>query len=221
MFGFKDWFIHSAGRSTRTIGLLLAVNLVPLLLVTAGLWDLQRVIVLYWLENGVIGLWHILRMMTAQRSALLLRLLESGFFCIHYGIFFFVHGMFVMLMLKLPVNIGNPLSLWHAIPRGSLVILMLLVCSHGYSTWWHYFHGGEYRNVRSGDLLMRPYARVIVLHLAILGTGFIALQSDAPRVMLVVLVVLKTVVDMLMHFRSHRLRQPLPVAAKKTGFNGR
>jgi hypothetical protein len=39
--------------------------------------------------------------------------------------------------------------------------------------------------------------------------------------MLVVLVVLKTVVDMLMHFRSHRLPQPLPVAAKKTGFNGR
>lgn len=65
MFGFKDWFIHSAGRSAGTIGLLLAVNLVPLLLVTAGLWDLQRVIVLYWLENGVIGLWHILRMMTA------------------------------------------------------------------------------------------------------------------------------------------------------------
>lgn len=127
MFGFKDWFIHSAGRSAGTIGLLLAVNLVPLLLVTAGLWDLQRVIVLYWLENGVIGLWHILRMMTAQRSALLLRLLESGFFCIHYGIFFFVHGMFVMLMLKLPVNFGNPLSLWHAIPRESLVVLMLLV----------------------------------------------------------------------------------------------
>lgn len=200
----KDWLIGQLGRSAGTVGLLLAVNLLPLILVFNGFWELRQVIVLYWLENGVIGVWHVLRMLSARRSPLPLRVMESAFFCVHYGLFFLVHGMFVMHLMAFPVIIGDPFSLWRAIPRESLLMLAFLAGSHGYSTWWHFFKGGEFLTARSKELFMRPYARVIVLHLTMLGGGFVVMKSDEPRTLLILLVMLKTVVDLVMHLRSHR-----------------
>ncbi|MGE0557807.1 MAG: DUF6498-containing protein [Burkholderiales bacterium] len=187
----------------RTATILIGVNLLPLLLVAAGLWELRQVMLLYWLENGVIGAWHLVKLLTAQNTPLLVRPIEAVYFIVHYGLFFTVHGFFLLSMLGLKIGIGDPVSLFLALPRDIWPLVLLLVASHGYSTIWHYFIGGEYAAVKSGELFMRPYARVVVLHLTILGAGFLTQMYDEPRALLVVLVLLKTVIDVAMHLRSH------------------
>lgn len=203
MLMWTDWLANVLQRSTRTALVLIAVNLLPLLLVTFGLWDLQRVLLLYWLENGVIGIYNVVKIVCARESNLFSRLIMALFFTVHYGMFFIAHGIFLMAMLQLPVNMGDLLSLWTALPSGVVVMLSLLFLSHGYSTLWHYFIEGEYRTVNTGGLFIRPYARVVILHLTILGGGFVALAMNEPRALLSGLVLLKIVIDVVMHVRSH------------------
>ncbi len=200
---WTDWLAAYLQRSTRTALILIAVNLLPLLLVSMGHWDLQRVMLLYWLENGVIGIYNVIKIISARGALLPVRLFSALFFSVHYGMFFLVHGLFLMTMLKLPVDMSNFMSLWTALPSGISPMLLLLFLSHGYSTVWHYFLEGEYRTVNTGRLFMRPYARVVVLHLTILGAGFAAMALNEPRALLAVLILLKIAIDVVLHVRSH------------------
>lgn len=207
-----DWLAAFLHRSKRTALLLIAVNMLPLVLVFAGLWDLQRVMLLYWLENGVIGIYNVLRILSARQTFFLVRLFIALFFTAHYGMFFLGHGVFLMGMLKLPVDMNNIISLWTSLPSGIGPMLLLLFVSHGYSTAWHYFHEGESQTANTGQLMMRPYGRVVILHITILGAGFAALALNEPRTLLVGLILLKTILDVVLHVRSHARQEhkPLP-----------
>ena len=210
-------FPSTLQRSARTVAILVGVNLLPLLLVAAGPWELRQVMLLYWIENGVIGAWHVVKLLSAQNAPLTARILEAFFFIFHYGMFFTVHGVFLLGMLGLQVEMSDPASLFRALPSDIWPMVLLLVASHGYSTVWHYFIGGEYASVKSGELFKRPYARVVVLHLTIIGAGFLAHAFNEPRFLLVALVLLKTGIDVVMHVRSHARRGPDATAASHAG----
>jgi hypothetical protein len=64
--------------------------------------------------------------------------------------------------------------------------------------------GGEYRNASPHVLMTQPYARVVVLHVAILIGGFGAVALGSPMVALVVLVALKTAIDLRAHLAERR-----------------
>lgn len=213
MLMWTDWLAAYLQRSTRTALILIAVNLLPLLLVSIGQWDLQQVMLLYWLENGVIGIYNVIKIISAQREPLPARLFSAVFFSVHYGMFFVVHGLFLMTMLKLPVEMSNVMSLWTALPSGISPMLLVLLLSHGYSTVWHYFLEGEYQTVNAKKLFMRPYGRVVVLHITILGAGFAAQAMHEPRVLLVGLILLKTAIDVVLHVRSHVRDEPQALQA--------
>ncbi|MDZ7706958.1 MAG: DUF6498-containing protein [Trueperaceae bacterium] len=81
--------------SRIALGALVAANLVPLIGVGFFDWRLYDVMLIYWLENGVIGVFTVARMATAAEerfSALAL----VPFFTVHYGLFWTVHGVFVV-----------------------------------------------------------------------------------------------------------------------------
>jgi hypothetical protein len=95
---------------------LVAVNLIPLVGVAFWDWSLFLILVLYWIESGIIGVLHIFKIASAQgpssvpvaKSRIGLRLGGVaaglarggiiGFFVLHYGMFWLVHGIFVFLM---------------------------------------------------------------------------------------------------------------------------
>lgn len=217
MLAWIEIFPSMLQRSARTVAVLVGVNLLPLLLVAAGIWELRQVMLLYWMENGVIGAWHVVKLLSARNTPLFARIPEAVFFTFHYGMFFTVHGVFLLRMLGLQFEMNDPASLFRALPRDIWPMVLLLVASHGYSTVWHYFIGGEYASVKSGELFKRPYARVVVLHLTIIGAGFLAHVLNEPRFLLVVLVLLKTGIDVVMHVRSHAKRGPDATAASHAG----
>jgi hypothetical protein len=74
----------------------------------------------------------------------------------------------------------------------------------------NYLAGGEFRNASLPQLMARPYARVMVLHVTILVGGFAAKAAGAPVLALLLLIVLKTAIDLRAHLAE---RQKLGMAA--------
>jgi hypothetical protein len=132
------------------------------------------------------------------------------FFAFHYGFFCFVHGFFVFALFGHdefgggfgPFGpLGNLFSvfrdqhLWWAVGA--------LAASHLYSFFANYIGRGEYRRMFVVWLMVQPYARVVVLHVAILFGGFIAMALGGNVGVLAILVLGKTVLDLHFHLLEH------------------
>jgi len=191
---------------TLSTAALVLANLLPLGAVLLGWWSAFKVLVLFWAENVVIGLFNVARML-----ALLVLKREGGmlvlmpFFGAHYGMFTFVHGMFVIAMLGPPGANGmaDGIALLLA-PEGLLLALFALVASHGFSFVVNFLLGGEWRQEDGTRLMMQPYGRVVVLHLVIIAGGALVLALGEPAWALVLLVLLKIGIDIVAHRRQHR-----------------
>ena len=148
--------------TSRSALLLVAANAVPLAGVLFFGWSLWTILVLYWIENGIVGLWNIPKILLAQGSIVPMipdlppeealratatpaqatalrdawrqaraardaqaqqvaaaglrigalfavgRTVLAGFFLVHYGVFWVVHGVFVMV---LPTFLGGATGL--------------------------------------------------------------------------------------------------------------
>ena len=191
---------------------LLLANAVPLLGVLFSHWTVFSVVLLYWCENVVVGAFNVLRMLCAQpRNAPLWagKLFLIPFFMFHYGMFTFVHGIFVFTLfgggLAHADRSLTPRGLLDALQQAGLGYAVLaLVASHGVSFFHNYLGGGEYSRVGLDRLMTRPYARVVVLHLTILGGGFLVLLLRSPLPALLVLIALKTAIDLRAHLAERQ-----------------
>jgi hypothetical protein len=74
-----------------------------------------------------------------------------------------------------------------------------LCASHAFSFFHNYLAGGEYRNVALPQLMMRPYGRIVLLHLTIIFGGMLVMALGSPVAALVLLVTLKTAIDLGAH----------------------
>jgi hypothetical protein len=198
-----------APLALSTAALVLA-NLLPLAAVLAGWWSVYEVLLLFWAENVVIGLFNVARMLALlvlKREVAMLALIP--FFGVHYGLFTFVHGMFVIGMLAPPEAnaMQDGIALLLA-PEGLLWPLAALAASHGFSFAANFLGAGEWRKEQGMALMAQPYGRVVVLHLVILAGGALVLALGEPVWALVLLVLLKIGVDLAAHRRAHRGAPP-------------
>jgi hypothetical protein len=138
----------------------------------------------------------------------LAKLFFVPFFIVHYGLFTFVHGVFVVVLLG---GVGlSGLSLpWSQAQEGVHASALLwaalaLVVSHGVSFVGNFLLGGEYRRTTLPQQMFAPYGRVVVLHVAILGGGILTALLGSPLALVALLVVGKTGLDLVLHRRSHR-----------------
>ena len=186
-------------------------NLVPLAGVLFWGWDAFALVALFWMENVVIGVFFILRMLSLdpRDPALWLgKLFLVPFFCVHYGMFTAIHGSFVFHMLGgkrydtqgfLPLEAATRAAadyrLW--------LPLAVLVASHLFSFLWNYLYRGEFRRAQLARLMAQPYGRVVVLHVAIIFGGFAAAMLGSPLWALLVLIALKIGLDLKAHVKEH------------------
>jgi hypothetical protein len=187
---------------------LLAANLMPLLGVLALDWDVAPIMIFYWAENLVVGFYNVLKMRRAQGSVAGSNTTLNGrpvqesdrkamilFFIAHYGIFTLVHGIFIM-------------TLFGALFRGAFselgLALLFLAISHGVSYRRNFIGRGEYQRVAFTRLFWHPYQRVMVMHITILAGGAWAQAKGSPVFALLVLVILKTVIDLALHLLERR-----------------
>jgi hypothetical protein len=198
---------------------LIAANLLPLYGVLALDWEVLPLIVLFWLENIVIGVLNVARIALANPSRSAAgagKLVLIPFFCVHYGMFTAIHGLFVFGLFG-----GEPYKalvdgLWtgdaahHAIGEFSLWLpIAALATSHLFSFFWNYLGHGEYRTARPKTLMHAPYGRIVVLHVAIIGGAFLIQLLHSPLWALLLLIVLKIGLDLRAHTREHRPAPPV------------
>ena len=190
---------------------LVLANLVPLAGVLLWGWDAFALVALFWMENVVIGVFFILRMLSLdpRDPALWLgKLFMVPFFCVHYGMFTAIHGAFVFGMLggkRYEVQGLSPLepAARAAADYGLWLPLAALVASHLFSFLWNYLYRGEFRRAQLAALMTQPYLRVVVLHIAIILGGFAAVMLGSPLWALVVLLAMKIGLDLKAHVKEH------------------
>jgi hypothetical protein len=179
-------------------------------------WDLVTLVAIYWAENGVVGIFAVGRILTAGRDGpkgsddaagphgVAARLVLVPFFILHYGTFWVVHGIFVWFVLPMVFTTMG------ASPGGGpdvavvLTASFVLLVSHGSSFVLNWILGGEWRTSSASEEMGAPYSRVIVLHMTIILGAFAVAMFGAPIWALVVMVVLKTVIDLSAHLAERR-----------------
>ncbi|QYU67880.1 hypothetical protein J4558_23930 [Leptolyngbya sp. 15MV] len=171
-----------------------------------GWFSVQEVLLLFWAENVVIGLFQLGRMATVLvlRQAFEL-LVTMPFFIVHYGGFAAGHAMILLNLFGL----RDAESAWGAValllaPGGLLVPLLALVASHGFSFVVNFLGGGEWRAATPRQLMSEPYARVVILHAVLIAGGGLVVIMGAPVMAVALLVVVKIGVDVVAHRRRHR-----------------
>lgn len=209
------------GRLDSTAVLLILANLIPLWGVYAWGWEVFPILFLFWFENIVVGVFNVARMLTvrpAEGGRPGERLFLVPFFCVHYGMFTAVHGLFVISLfgdmgeasgrLPDPALVSRIISEQHlALPVAGLVL------SHGYSFVVNFLLRGEYRNVTTRELMVRPYRRIVLLHVTLLAAGGLLTALDAPVLGLVLLIVLKIIMDLGSHLAEHEREGASPQPA--------
>jgi len=181
---------------------LIAANLVPLAGVVWLGWSIEEVMLLFWLESAVIGLFNLVKLwVIASWQALPV----GVFFVVHYGGFMTGHLVFLVAFLGEGDDIGFPDA---AYVLGLFVVfwpaVVAMLVSHGFSFLSNFLGQQEYLHKTLPQQMMEPYARIMVMHATILLGGFMVFTIGAPLPALLLLIVLKTGIDLASHLREHR-----------------
>jgi hypothetical protein len=206
---------------------LIAANAIPVFGVLFAGWDAFNIVLLYWAENIAVGFYNILKMAFVRmkdpkgHSG---KLFMIPFFVLHFGGFTGIHGVFVLTMFRKSggefmnrVNwpcflafvqiLLNVMREAYSVMSPNMRLAMLaLFISHGVSFFYNYLIKGEYARTDLGRLMGAPYARVVVMHVAIIAGGFFSMAFGSPAALLFVLVVLKTIIDVELHLRAHKAK---------------
>jgi hypothetical protein len=194
------------GPSRAALLWLLAANALPLPGVLFLGWSLHEVLLLYWLESGVIGLWAVPRILLASgtardgtRQGIGSRLGMAAFFMVHYGAFWIGH---LLLLGSLFGVEPDPAATEGAVLSFFATAAALLV-SHGASFALNFVAGGERLRTSPARYFWGPYPRVFVFQGAALVGGMLSQALGSPVWTLVLLVVLKTLADAITHAAAH------------------
>lgn len=191
---------------------LVIANLLPIVGVIWWQWSVFAVMLLFWLENIIVGLLNMPRILFAsgdtgnKYTRTGARIFTSVFFVVHYGLFTFVHGTFVFSMFGQDVGDDiTPQLVWQVVHEYQLYWAVLaLFVSHAVSLVMNYFVSGEYKTATVKKMMNKPYSRIVVLHIGIIAGGFLIQSLQQPLLGLIALIIVKIIVDIRAHRKEHR-----------------
>lgn len=181
---------------------LVAANAVPLVGVLALDWDLRMVMLLFWAETAVIGAFALAKLALTSGAG---RWFLVPFFCLHFGLFMGVHLIFLAFLLReggLPDGLFDFSHLW-PVPRAWYLALGAMAASHGISFVLNFLGRREKESTDPEKIMGAAYKRVMLMHVAIVLGAWVVIQAGSPIWLLVLLVVVKTVLDLRAHVREH------------------
>lgn len=182
-------------RQPATLAIL-AANFLPLAGVLFFGWSLFQVMLLFWADNVVIGLYMALRVRLTYRTwpvgrgygSIEYQIRGALFGLFAYFLFSFIHGLFLVLIFQ---DTGS-------LKRADFAVALLaLVASRGFDL---------YATLRSPANAKRndEFVRVVVLHVGLVGGAFLAVWLGTPVAVLALLVVLKAASDIFARARGRR-----------------
>ena len=192
-------------KLTSSAIFLILANVVPIFGVLYWGWDATAILVLYWLESVIMGLLNVPKILACRQTeegrivSALGNLFVAGFFSVHYGMFTFVHGTFLAEMF-------GARSMMEGLLSGGTIFwtAVTFLISHLFSMFINFFGKKEYLGRETGKQMMSVYGRVFVMHFVIILGGFAVQAFGAPVLAVVMLIILKTVIDLAAHKKEHR-----------------
>lgn len=158
---------------------LITANLVPLFGIFFLGWSAAEIMLCFWVESLVVGIFTMLKLWQYRESDGF----YLGFFPAHYGIFMFVHLTFLL--------VGTSSGLFGFAPfQGDLtpflinigIFFLATLFSHGVSYFANFRGKEEYKKHSATYYVFLPYIRIIPMHIAItlsatFGAGPLILYS--------------------------------------------
>ena len=186
---------------------LVLANLVPLAGVFLLDWQVFDILMLYWAENVVIGVINVMRMLICRRGW---SIFLVAFFAVHYGFFCYGHLMAVTGIFSEAMGTATAWQYFFGLPlaeawRSALWLgIGGIAASHLISFFSNFIAGGEYLRTTANALMQRPYGRIFVLHIAIIGGAALIEWLGSPLMMLVVLIAAKIALDLKLHLAERK-----------------
>jgi len=190
--------------------LLVAANLLPLAGVFLWDWDVFFLLLLFWCENVIIGLFGIARLVVAASNDTLREgLFLPLFFLVHYGGFMFGHFMVLFGMYSGHAeelgSLAQPVDYYRLVLDNlNWVAVVALFISHGWSFIENYMGRNEHERLSAMQAMGLPYKRMMITHVALIAGGFFLIESGQPVGGLVILLLLKIALDITFHRREHK-----------------
>ena len=201
-------------------------NLIPLAGVLFWGWDTFQLLMLYWTETVIVAFWTLMRIATLPARQLgtltvngvvrtATNLMMVGFFCLHAGMFIFVHLVFLLVLFsgawfKKAHGVGGFFSELYLTNGVWVALLFMFVAS-----WISFLldrRSGQNADIESttdraqadakkpeGDAVGRVvgtlYARIVIMQFAIIFGGWWAMSAGSLAPLLLV-IGLKTLFDL-------------------------
>lgn len=191
-------------RKTWPLIVVIGLNLIPVAGVLFWGWSAFALIVLYWLENLVVGVRTLLSMVANAAvtggANWIAALFFGAFFTFHYGLFCFGHGVFVMAMFGGNLNGDTILDLGAGVKalfaaQTNLMIGFASIVAWQLVQFVLFITRGDAKRTTVLDLMGAPYPRIIVLHITIIFGGFVLLLLNQPVAGILVLALVKMAYD--------------------------
>lgn len=183
-------------------------NAIPIAGVLFFGWPAFSLLLFYWIENLVIGLFNALKIAvsgfskskaTAGFTAFLI-----PFFFFHYGMFCFVHGIFLVAMFSMAGSLqesaGHPSDMfglaavvWQQLQTDFDLRLSVYGLVAVHAAWFAvlWLGNGTWRTANPLLQMFEPYGRIVVMHLTIMVATLPVLLLGEPLIAVIALAVLK------------------------------
>ena len=184
-----------------------ALNLIPLAGVLFWHWSPFALIFLYWLENVIIGVRTLASMLAAgiaQNAVKAVGAVGLGaFFTLHYGMFCFVHGIFVLVLFGGMAEAGADNDAFDLAGVAGTLMHQQTNLAVGFAAivLWQvvifalFLIRGEAKTAHLQELMGSPYGRIVILHVTIIFGGMILMALGWPLAGVALLALFKMFAD--------------------------
>ncbi|MEM9079581.1 MAG: DUF6498-containing protein [Verrucomicrobiota bacterium] len=137
----------------------------------------------------------------------------AGFFTLHYGMFCFVHGIFVVTLTSgggfsgvgggSEAELGRVFLEW---PREGWLALGSMFVMRGLGVWQDFIATGKWKTAEPGKLMGEPYGHIVVVHVAIIAGAGLAMALGGAWPLFVFIVLGKFGLDLVFLARKGGVR---------------
>ncbi|MCX6642375.1 MAG: DUF6498-containing protein, partial [Candidatus Bathyarchaeota archaeon] len=175
----------------RRVAIIIASNLIPLFSVLLFGGDIRFLLLIFWAESGVVGVFNIIMMATTRSKTPgdnFMKIFMIPFFTVHYGGFMFVHLIFLLFFMD---NFGYQESvITYLSSNMQLILLNLLALFLGYLYDFNneWLLNEKRETVNLSNLMFQPYNRIIIMQLTIIFGAFLYFELGSSWVFLILLI---------------------------------
>ena len=202
MFSFLDSRLLARAYRDPMAWVILAVDLFPIFAVLTLGWGTIALVFLYWLENLILGVVALARMTGASvkngPAGLIGMAFLGPFFTVHYGMFCFVHGVFVATFANIAednaTGFPSPFGLVEqALSSGAnmTTFVLAIIVLQAVLFVQDFVLRREYLEASVDKEMMAPYGRIVVLHIGIFAGAFALVALGEPMLGILALIGLR------------------------------